>query len=197
MVLIFKNYSIIMIWTICCMCCPIEINAQGTISDNSDYHIKFMGLPINGSIDSFTASLEKKGFIKTSYGESSPHGFSGPFSMFKSVGVDIYFEPRLDNQVYEVHVYIHNTTEDQINDLWDRLKEKYGNEGVYIAQDINTAEYFIFFPKKKELSANWDDKSTIGDYISLKEVKKSKTYKLTYCNRANYFEHIAAENEEL
>jgi len=122
-------------------------------------HMKFMGIPIDGSLKSFCSKLKKKGFDRDPYDELLSNYcriYNGEFAGNKSK-VFIYSDAKTQN-VHSVVVQISSFAEDvalmKYNNLKQMLIEKY-------SEDIGVKEY-------KRLNEQFADKIQKGE---LKELK--------------------------
>ncbi len=181
--------------------CGSSANAQNLKGDNSivfQSHMKFMGVPIDGSIDTFVSSLESKG-IKRLNGSDYHTNLKGRFFSYDGIYMTVYCEPRLSQTVYKVVVNLYLSKE-TCDDLWNRIIDKYEDiEGVYFAKDPNLGSFFCVFPAKKGVEVVWSNKQTFGNYISLEKIKDNNwgNYILTYWDKENYIKHINAEDDDL
>lgn len=199
---IFQKYiftSVLII--IAVLSCSISANAQDVTLGNSiefQSHMKFMGVPIDGSIDTFVNNLESKGMKQLDSTDYYCH-VRGRFFSYDNVYMTVYCEPRLSNTVYKIEVYL-NLSQDSREDLWSRIIEKYEDiDGIYFAKDSNAGSFFCVFPAQKGVDVDWNNKQTLGNYISLEKIKNNNwgNYKLTYWDRENYIKHINAEDADL
>lgn len=77
----------------------------------SAQHLKFMGIPLTGTITSFSTKLKAKGFTVSKYNKSAPKGvrlFDGTF-FGNDASVYVYYDPRT-SQVYRAKACIDNST---------------------------------------------------------------------------------------
>ena len=93
-------------------------------------HLKFMGIPINGTINEFQNKLLAKGFRVDTFSKSIPLGtrmFNGMF-MGKKANIYVYYIP-VTKTVYRAKACIEKEDEKQIKSLYDEtqsmLEDKY------------------------------------------------------------------------
>lgn len=150
--------------------CAFFISTSLSAKSNSSQHLKFMGIPINGSITNFQNKLIAKGF---KYDQAGSKALESPTRIFKgqfageTAKIYVYYD-RDQKFVYRVKVVIQRNTEEQIitkmRMFRNQLIEKYnasaeetqfeGNESYYIpvengwidlfyAQEIYDIGYFL------------------------------------------------------
>lgn len=172
--------------TLLLLCFALCINAQ---------HMKFMGIPLNGSITLFQQKLAEKGIVydKTSSDELSAgvRMFHGRFSGYDA-DIFVYYTPKTKN-VYRAKVVIEKSSEDIMKStaakLVSLLMDKYGGNISY--DDDGCASYEYYSMKKiPDLENMYLE---IGHIYLYKAVQDSYRGKL-------YFIHIDygdTANEEL
>lgn len=97
-------------------------------------HLQFMGIPIDGTISSFTKQLKKKGFVKDklyNIVEDSISGyriFKGSFAGENNVNVVVFYDEKT-KLVNNVKVYIKCYSEKEVNKKYEsflsNIKSKY------------------------------------------------------------------------
>ena len=137
-------------------------------------HMKFMGIPIDGSLKSFCSQLKKKGFDRDPYDKTIPKDsriFIGEFAGHNSK-VFVYSDAK-SNNVHTVIVHIPSYEEDVALSIYNNLKqmliEKY-------SEDVGVKEY-------KWLNERYADKIQEGKLTELKwlyEKKDDEGYDVTY-----------------
>jgi len=137
-------------------------------------HMKFMGIPIDGSLKSFCSQLKKKGFDRDPYDKTIPKDsriFIGEFAGYNSKFF-VYSDAK-SNNVHTVIVHIPSYEEDVALSIYNNLKqmliEKY-------SEDVGVKEY-------KWLNERYADKIQEGKLTELKwlyEKKDDEGYDVTY-----------------
>lgn len=112
--------------------CTLFISVSLSAQSKSNPHLKFMGIPINGSITNFQTKLIAKGF---KYDKASSMALETPTRIFKgqfageTARLYVYYD-RDQKFVYRVKVIIDRSESEQIISLMDKYKyqmeEKYG-----------------------------------------------------------------------
>ena len=97
-------------------------------------HLQFMGIPIDGTISSFTKQLEKKGFVKDKLYNivedyiSGYRIFKGSFAGENNVNVVVFYDEKT-KLVNNVKVYIKCYSEKEVNKKYEsflsNIKSKY------------------------------------------------------------------------
>ena len=119
----------------------------GAMAQNANEHFKFMGIPINGTLESFTQKLVAKG-MKRQQGWDNTGVFSGTFAGERDCEVYVNMIPSR-NIVYRIVVCLPSKdTWDWLEKDYNRFKEmlttKYGEpykcsesfkEGTYVGSD--------------------------------------------------------------
>ena len=119
----------------------------GAMAQNTNEHFKFMGIPINGTLESFTQKLVAKG-MKRQQGWDNTGVFSGTCAGERDCGVYVNMIPSR-NIVYRIVVCLPSKdTWDWLEKDYNRFKEmlttKYGEpykcsesfkEGTYVGSD--------------------------------------------------------------
>ncbi len=113
-------------------------------------HLKFVGIPLDGSINIFETQLLEKGFAKdTKSNKNAPLGvrfFHGSF-IRKPASVVVYFDDKTKN-VYGAKSYLNATTkEEAVNEvevLRDLLSNKYGKRALSIITDEEGLPRLLF-----------------------------------------------------
>lgn len=153
-------------------------------------HLSFMGIPIDGTVESFSEKLKAKGFYQKY--EYSSNVFTGQF-VHTYADVTIMYEPR-NNVVYAVEVEIPEYTDTKL-DYWERLSNKY-DENVFKAKN-DVGDYIIVFPRDSDVHVDINDFETIGNTITLESRSNNKLV-ITYEDwwNSNY-NHQALEDMDL
>lgn len=107
-------------------------------------HVKFMGIPLNGSIDAFQQKLSKKGIrvekLLNHFAEIGTRVFSGSFAG-KQCTIFVYYTK--DKTVYEAKAVYHNEIKSNVDDFYTEitsmLKEKYPEDEQNAKLDTETA----------------------------------------------------------
>ena len=120
--------------------CALFISVSLSAQSSSSQHLKFMGIPINGSITNFQNKLIAKGF---KYDQSGSKALDSPTRIFKgqfageTAELYVYYD-RDQKFVYRVKAVIRRNSEEQILPIMrmfrNQLIEKYNasaEEGVY------------------------------------------------------------------
>ena len=95
----------------------------------SNQHLKFMGIPIDGSITNFQNKLIAKGF---KYDKVGSQNLEGPTRIFKGLfagetsWIYVYYDKE-QKFVYRVKVVIQRDSESQISSLMNTFKFLFGN----------------------------------------------------------------------
>lgn len=115
-------------------------------------HMKFMGIPMNGSVELFTQKLKAKGLTcdvaKTKASPSGVKIYKGLF-MGEDSEFMIFFNPK-DKNVFAVEVSMDYSSLDLVTipfeNIFKQLKEKYSKAVVTVLKDSNgKAEGFQFY----------------------------------------------------
>ena len=116
-------------------------------------HLKFMDIPIDGTISSFQSKLDSKGIkVNSTKSKSAPNGqriFEGNFQGYKSE-ITVYYN-RKTKEVYKVETQIKSKIKTDIEIIFveaiNTIREKYINEEK---QDLhrNSGAYFLFHIKE-------------------------------------------------
>lgn len=139
---------------ICCLLFSLTILAQG------DTHLKFMGIPITGTISQFQSKLTQKGCTyDKSTNASFPAGsraFKGTFIGYK---VDIYaYYDTKTKIVYRVKAVINGTSEDLAEQYYSNIKsllsQKYGTD--FMLTDTKEDKECVSFLSLKNRNDNVD-----------------------------------------
>ncbi len=95
------------------------------VSMQAEEHLKFMGIPLNGTINQFQVKLQAKGFVKNSLlNKNTPVGtrvFSGTFIGKKSI-VPVYYDADT-KVVYGAKVYFDGYTESEVENEIAHMKQ--------------------------------------------------------------------------
>ena len=98
----------------------------------SQKHIEFLGLPLNGTISTFTTKLKNKGFTLHPYNNEAPKGeriFNGTFFR-KKAQIQIYYNIK-NNIVYKGRAIIdfndRESAKSFIKEILSGLESKYGD----------------------------------------------------------------------
>lgn len=153
-------------------------------------HLSFMGIPIDGTVESFSEKLKAKGFNKKH--EYSSNEFTGKF-VDTYADVTIMYEPR-NSIVYAIEVEIDEYSETKLN-YWDRFSNKY-DKNVFRAKN-DDGDYIIVFPRDSDTPVDINDLETVGSTITF-ESRSNKKLVITYEDwwNSNY-NHQALENMDL
>jgi hypothetical protein len=142
-------------------------------------HMKFMGIPLNGQINSFQTKLLNKGIIPDKeINATMPVGvraFKGDFAGFESI-IYVYYDKN-SKIVYRAKACIDNTDENiferqykQLKDLvetkysdgFERVGEQDGHESIVIyTRDgivgIYTSKFFDHYPETYTIHVDYED----------------------------------------
>lgn len=138
----------------CCLLFALAVSAQ------SSNHLKFMGIPITGTITQFQSKLTQKGCTYDKYASSSLsagiRAFKGTFVGNK---VDIYaYYDTNTKLVYRVKAVISGTSEDLAEQEYTKIKgllsQKYGTD--YMQTDTKEGKESVSFLSLKNPSADID-----------------------------------------
>ena len=128
--------------------CALFISVSLSAQSKGSQHLKFMGIPINGSITNFQNKLIAKGF---KYDQSGSKALDSPTRIFKgqfageTAEIYVYYD-RDQKFVYRVKVVIQRNTEEQIitkmRMFRNQLIEKY-NASAEVNEYEENESYFI------------------------------------------------------
>lgn len=110
---------------------PVEVDATAdSVAMEQSTHLKFKGVPIDGSLAQFLSRMQSKGFEVTSERKDEIHRLEGDFAGFKQCEV---YVSTLDNQDLVSRITVCFPTQDQWKNLYgdyktlkEMLIEKYG-----------------------------------------------------------------------
>lgn len=116
-------------------------------------HLEFMGIPINGSISSFSTKLKNKGFTLLKGNEQLPIGIRGFDGVFAGEECElyVYYNPKT-RIVYKCSVFIScnysiETAENKFDYFKELLNKKYGDvaltSDMMTDVEIDEAEYTL------------------------------------------------------
>lgn len=112
---------------------PLLLNAK---------HLEFMGVPINGSIASFSTKLKSKGYTQLQGNNQLPIGIRGFDGVFAGEECElyVYYNPKT-KIVYQCRVFINcnssiETAENKFDSFKELLNKKYGD--VALTSDMLT-----------------------------------------------------------
>ncbi len=188
-----------LLFTLCCFMFAIVLFAQ------TNNHIKFMGIPLTGTITQFQAKLVSKG---CTYDKATSSSLSKGIKLYNGtfvgnkVKIFVYYDIKT-KIVYRVKAVVNSLSEDiaeqKYSEIKDMLSQKYGSgpENVYIGtKDGKEAASFV--------STNVGGKinGTIGLYIvhyevSLLTFPYDYSLHIDYYDRINSNEHDRNQLEEL
>ena len=185
-----------LIFTLCCLILAITSFAQ------SNAHIKFMGIPLTGTITQFQAKLATKGCTYNKVGSSSiPNGtraFNGTF-VGKKVDIYVYYDIKTKT-VYRTKAVISGVSEDLVLQEYSRIKDllsqKYGSDSDDMYVGTQGGKESVSF-----ISAN--DEGDINGSIDLFITQDEETWirapynynlHIDYNDRINTIKH---ENQQL
>lgn len=155
-------------------------------------HLKFMGIPLNGSINEFSAKLAAKGIKISTDSKIFPVGtrsFDGVF-MGKKANIYVYYTPST-KIVYRAKACIEYGNEDIIKSLYNETKsllsdKYYGFEDSGTHNGYEAWELFVSrYPDDKEM-VWFRCYGNISLYIS----KYTDTYPTTYTLHIDYTDQI-------
>lgn len=130
----------------------------GTMAQNANEHLKFMGIPINGTLESFTQKLVAKG-LKRERGWENTGAFSGTFAGESNCEVYVKRIPSR-NIVYKTVVCLPS------RDTWDWLEKDY-NE----FKEMLTSKY----GEPLQHSETFETGAlTSSDYLKISALKEGK-----------------------
>lgn len=168
----------------------------------SNAHIKFMGIPLTGTITQFQAKLAAKGCTYNKVGSSSiPNGtraFNGTF-VGKKVDIYVYYDIKTKT-VYRTKAVINGVSEDlalqEYSRIKDLLSQKYGSDSddMYVGT-LGGKESVSFISANDEGDIN----GSIDLFITQDEetwIRAPYNYNLhiDYNDRINTIKH---ENQQL
>lgn len=155
-------------------------------------HLKFMGIPLNGTINEFSAKLIAKGFKVDAYSKYSPVGsrtFDGVF-MGRKTSIHVYYIPST-KIVYRAKACITNEDEDIVKGIYNETKsllldKYYGFEDSGTHNGYDSWQLFVSrYPYDDEMV--WSRCYGIIDlYIS----KFTEIYPTTYTLHIDYTDQI-------
>ena len=153
-------------------------------------HMKFMGIPLTGSINSFQTKLTAKGIkVHSKLNSSIPVGvraFKGDFAGYSST-IYVYYD-KTSKIVYRAKVCIEKTDKSLLerayNDLKDMLEAKYsdsyfeegeheGHESLSISNwlgwiSIYTSTYTDYYPTTYTIHVDYEDRSNSNKNLNSK-----------------------------
>lgn len=113
------------------ICSVLLLGACIVVWNTTHSHLKFMGIPIDGTIEEFSKKLEEKGLKEVgdsqAYDGNRERRFSGTFSS-ENYGSEIvvYYDERT-HIVYEIVVHPYGVYyKEDIDELLNNYKKKYG-----------------------------------------------------------------------
>lgn len=188
-----------LLFTLCCLMFAIISFAQ------TNSHIKFMGIPITGTITQFQAKLVSKGCTYdkkgSSYISNGIRSFNGTF-VGNKVNIFVYYDTKTKN-VYRVKAVVSGISEDIAEQKYSQIKvmlsQKYGSnsENMYIGTD-NGKESASFVSTDDEGGIN----GTIDLFIAQDEeiwIRYPYHFNLhiDYYDRINTKKHNSSQLDEL
>lgn len=158
-------------------------------------HLKFMGIPINGTINEFQNKLLAKGFRVDTFSKSIPLGtrmFNGMF-MGKKADIYVYYIP-VTKTVYRAKACIEKEDEKQIKSLYDEtqsmLEDKYIGFSKSDTQDGFDSWGLLVSRYPEDENAIWHRSyGVINLYIS----KYTESYPITYTLHIDYIDQINSD----
>jgi hypothetical protein len=130
----------------------------GAMAQNANEHFKFMGIPINGTLESFSQKLVAKG-MKRQQCKDNTGIFSGTFAGERDCGVYVTRIPSR-NIVYRVVVFLPS------EDTWDRLEEDYNK-----FKEMLTTKY----GEPSKCSESFKEGTYVGsDHLKISALKEGK-----------------------
>lgn len=154
-------------------------------------HFKFMGIPIDGSIEAFETKLKTKGFVKSKdFGEENTRYGRWYDGWFAGEDVLLYVRNTKTNLVFSTHVILFFETLDEVKAKWeyytstieDKYKDKIVNKKIQGTDDIR------YEMELGDIVVNYT-KSTFKDY-------KYELY-LMYIDRKNTIINNEMEKEDI
>lgn len=172
-----------------------------TVAQAQVNHLKFMGIPLDGTIDEFQTKLMEKGF-KTSFSDFAPaigtRVLKGAFSG-ESVDVFIYYNIKTQI-VYSTSVWIYCGYEkvdcNKFENFRASLKNKYKDVGLIPDNKDFECNLLSMNIKRNALS---DDTDIIGN-VTLKTVEPRRYYfyiTITYTDMKNSLQNKAVNDSDL
>ena len=126
-------------------------------------HLKFSGIPINGTLSQFQSKLVGKGYTEdkllNNYSSGGSKFYKGNF-IGNRVTLIVYYDQDTKN-VYRVKAVIRGLTEDmaenKLSDIKDKLQSKY--EDCYYSDDEKDGRpSFSILPKRKLIADEFETK---------------------------------------
>lgn len=108
-----------------------------TITTFSQEHIKFMGIPIDGSIISFVEKLKTKGLVVKNK-ENGVYVLSGKFASYDNAEIFVFSTPKT-NIVFKVVVYLPEKK------TWSSIKSQYSDMVDLYSQKYALTAHFEYF----------------------------------------------------
>lgn len=145
----------------------------------SEEHLKFLGLPIDGTVNEYAASLISKGFRisqKNKYASKGLRVMEGPF-LDNTEEFGLHYDP--DTQKMWSVTFVRSClTEEEAKELYDKLKS-------LIREKHFEATYKTDIDKSYIYSCSF--KSDLGIIsLGIKEYDFTYRVNMTYCDRINY-----------
>ena len=166
--------------------CTLFISVSLSAQSKSNQHLKFMGIPINGSITNFQNKLIAKGL---SYNKAISKAIESPVRIFngqfagEKADIFVYYNRSL-NLVYSVGVVIERSTEDEVVDLMSHFISSYEAKYGIEAEDNDDSYDFNVDNGLIRLSYN-------GDYYD------GYNFYILYIDNINYEKHDANNMDDL
>ena len=164
--------------------CTLFISVSLSAQSKSNQHLKFMGIPINGSITNFQNKLIAKGF---KYDKAISKAIEGPTRYYdgqfagESVGLYVYYDHD-QKFVYRVKITISREDVDQAISIMNKFRhlfeEKYGT-----AASSGTHE-------------NWDDYSINLKNGAVDLFITEQTYTMGYTLHVDYWDFANTQKHE-
>ena len=164
--------------------CALFISVSLSAQSSSSQHLKFMGIPINGSITNFQNKLIAKGFKYDKVASNSPgittRIFNGQFAG-ESAELYVYYD-QTQKFVYRVKTVIQRSSEEQIlfkmRMYRNQLIEKYNASAV---EEVHEGNESYYIPVE-------------NGWIDLYYVKN--TYDIGYSLLIDYWDNFNAQKHE-
>ncbi|MCI6861870.1 MAG: hypothetical protein MR860_07770 [Prevotella sp.] len=159
-------------------------------------HMKFMGIPIDGTINQFTQKLSTKG-IKVHPNNARDSGianreFYGQF-MNKQAIIWVWFNPKT-KIVYEVKVVLYGKNGDETQKMYDKVSEVIKNK--YNVQSTGTGElsdgtdsYYYIIQNDSEKIIGWVSLAREQDY--------DDWLSIFYTDAVNYKKNEASKYDDI
>ena len=164
----------------------------------TEQHMKFMGIELNGSIKAFQSKLETKGATVSPLSSKMPNGvrlFNGVFSG-ENAQIAVFYNPR-SKEVYRAKAVIERFGKDKIEQLFENMESKldlkYGNESK--TSEVIEDDHLHSFKQVQYVVEN----GSINLYIVSSSYTSHSDFDLhiDYYDLENYASNLLEEMEDL